>query len=326
MSTQDTNHDMDKEKLYPWLKPQLEDFAQRLKDNTLHHAILCVDEPNGSGNALAVALSKKVLCLGTDNSQACNRCKSCMLFNAQSHPDFHEVSTEKTQIGVDAVRIAIEQVNKTAQLGGNKVVLIQDIERMSESASNALLKTLEEPTAHTFLVLSTHAVQYILATILSRCEKVRVTRPSYEQSIDYLREIGVAPSRLPTKDELAAYQHSPISFLAATDKNDGSSNTAANMSYAAFKQDFSELSSGSLSAEALARKWQDSAQEAVNWTSQLALLRLSQALQSTIDQNREVVGTNWMSLYDEATRAGKKLRQAGLNKVLILSALFSKVP
>ena len=108
----------------------------------------------------------------------------------------HHVTTEKSQIGVDAIRQTISKVSQTAQLSGNKVVIISQVELMSESASNALLKTLEEPTANTYLLMTSNESQRLLPTILSRCEKRNIALPSFEQSCDWLSAQGVS---VPTK-------------------------------------------------------------------------------------------------------------------------------
>jgi DNA polymerase-3 subunit delta' len=288
-------------------------LSLRLQKQQLHHAILLVGEQGCGESELSKALAKRILCSASD-ILPCATCKACLLFEAQSHPDFHAVTTEKTQIGVDAVRVAIEQVTKTAQLSANKVILINHIENMSESASNALLKTLEEPTKHTFLVLTTNAPQYILATIKSRCEKIRVPMPSFDQSKVFIAQHSKA---IVTEDILAAYKHSPLLYLAQADDK--------GLDFNSFKRDFTGLIQGRESAEGLANKWKDMAADAVHWTAQLSLQQFAVEVKSTTDQSRTVVGTQWMKVYDQATYATKKLRQAGLNKPLILSALFALI-
>lgn len=299
--------------LHPWLDSLMQELSERLTQKQMHHGILLVGEKGSGVSNLAQMLVKRFLC-SDSQTLACDACKACLLFKAQSHPDFHPVVTEKTQIGVDAVRAAIEQVNKTAQLSANKVVLIENIETMSESASNALLKTLEEPTNNTYLVLTTHAPQYILATIKSRCEKIRVPMPNYQQSLEYLK--GKVET-LPTEQMLAAYKQSPLLFLEQIHSD--------SLAFDEFEEDFTALTKGQVNAEGIANKWKDQATDAVNWSAQLSLRLFSAEVADTTDQNHLVVGTHWMKVYDNATHATKKLRQAGLNKVLILSALFALI-
>ncbi|MBT1449559.1 DNA polymerase III subunit delta' [Glaciecola sp. XM2] len=300
--------------MYKWLMPTLEELSQRLGRSKLHHGILLMGDIGCGESSLAIAMANRILCQAPTGALACGKCKGCLLFKAQSHPDFHEVTTDKTQIGVDAIRQAIDKVTKTAQLGANKVVLIEQIERMTESASNALLKTLEEPTDGTFLILTTNAPQYLLATIKSRCEKIRVPMPSFAQSESYLLEQGLP---VPTATELAAYQHSPLLYAEQYDQK------AVN--FKAFHDDFNSLVDGALNAHEAAEKWKDAATDAVNWTAQLCMQRFSLNVKQTIENSDTVVGAHWMQGYDKATVAGKKLRQAGLNKTLILAALFAQI-
>jgi DNA polymerase-3 subunit delta' len=299
--------------LYPWQSSIFNALSERLQHDQLHHGILLVGEKGCGEDVLAQMLAKRLLC-SSDEPLPCNQCKACLLFNAHSHPDFHEVVTEKTQIGVDAVRAAIEQVNKTAQLSANKVVLIENIEIMTESASNALLKTLEEPTQNTYLILTTNAPQYLLATIKSRCEKIRAPMPNYEQSSDYIRAKG---ADVPSELSLAAYKHSPLLYLEQIQET--------SLHFASFTQDFTALTEGHASAESLANKWKDKAEDVVHWTAQLSLQLFAGEVKESDVQSRTTVTTKWMQIYDSSTAASKKLRHVGLNKTLILSALFAQI-
>ena len=76
----------------------------------------------------------------------------------------------KKSIKVDQVRALIEDLSKTAQQGGYKVVVLEPAEAMNTNAANALLKSLEEPAANTLLVLVCHTPSAVLPTIRSRCQ------------------------------------------------------------------------------------------------------------------------------------------------------------
>jgi DNA polymerase-3 subunit delta' len=84
-------------------------------------------------------------------------------------------------IKVDQVRELVAFVVQTAQLGGRKVVLIEPVEAMNVNASNALLKSLEEPSGDTVLLLVSHQPS-LLPTIKSRCQQVTCPQPSLAQS------------------------------------------------------------------------------------------------------------------------------------------------
>ena len=107
------------------------------------------------------------MCQTPDNAP-CGHCHACHLMVAQSHPDFHVLaSQEGKDIGVDQVRAINEVVSQHAQQNGNKLVYIQDAERLTEAAANALLKTLEEPRPNTYFLLQTEPSSSLLATIYS---------------------------------------------------------------------------------------------------------------------------------------------------------------
>ena len=93
-----------------------------------------------------------MMCQTPDNAP-CGYCHACHLMAAHSHPDFHVLaSQEGKDIGVDQVRAINEVVSQHAQQNGNKLVYIQNAERLTEAAANALLKTLESHVEHVFLV------------------------------------------------------------------------------------------------------------------------------------------------------------------------------
>ena len=103
---------------------------------------------------------------------------------AHSHPDFHVLaSQEGKDIGVDQVRAINEVVSQHAQQNGNKLVYIQDAERLTEAAANALLKTLEEPRPNTYFLLQTEPSSSLLATIYSRCQVWNVPLPTEAEAL-----------------------------------------------------------------------------------------------------------------------------------------------
>lgn len=119
---------------------------------------------------------------------ACGQCEDCILAAAGTHPDLHlidrqlshhhpdaEVRKKKAQdLSIDVIRhFAIERVGLRPRQGRAKVFILREAERLSDQAQNALLKTLEEPPADTYLVLLTTAMDRMLPTTRSRCQQVR---------------------------------------------------------------------------------------------------------------------------------------------------------
>jgi DNA polymerase-3 subunit delta' len=100
---------------------------------------------------------------------ACGRCKTCLLQQSGTYPDHIELNDDAKTLGIDDIRAGNHFLEKTAQLNGVKTIFIPDAERLTIAAANALLKTLEEPSKNSFIVLSTNDLDKLLPTIISRC-------------------------------------------------------------------------------------------------------------------------------------------------------------
>nr|WP_272492608.1 DNA polymerase III subunit delta' [Pseudomonas sp. TMW22091] len=152
------------------------------------HAYL-LHGPAGIGKrALAERLMASLLCKQPVGLEACGSCKSCSLLAAGSHPDNYILEPEEADkaIKVDQVRELVNFVVQTAQLGGRKVVLVEPVESMNVNAANALLKSLEEPSGNTILLLVSHQSSRLLPTIRSRCVQQACPLPSEALSLEWL--------------------------------------------------------------------------------------------------------------------------------------------
>ncbi|MBF0158929.1 MAG: DNA polymerase III subunit delta' [Magnetococcales bacterium] len=137
--------------------------------------------PEGVGKRLtALALVQGLLCQSPSHQtdglpDSCGRCRSCRHLASWAHPDLHFVqpTSDKTQIVVEQIRAACQFLAMTAMEGRWKVVVIDDALAMNESAASALLKTLEEPSPQSLLILLTTTPGRLLATIRSRCQMLR---------------------------------------------------------------------------------------------------------------------------------------------------------
>ena len=112
------------------------------------------------------------------------------LLKAGSHPDNYVLEPEEADkaIKVDQVRDLVSFVVQTAQMGGRKVVLIEPVEAMNINAANALLKSLEEPSGDTVLLLVSHQSSRLLPTIRSRCVQQACPLPSEAMSLQWLAQ------------------------------------------------------------------------------------------------------------------------------------------
>jgi len=184
------------ERSVPQLLPWHEDAAAQLRKawaaNRLSHALLLQGAEGVGKQPFAAWLACAVLCDRSEGStlKCCGECASCALFVAGSHPDLLLVVPEedKQQISIDQVRAATERLTKTSYRQGYKVAIVDPAHLMTPSAANSVLKTLEEPSPRSLLILITSQASMLLPTVRSRCQKVTIPRPSREQAIEWLRE------------------------------------------------------------------------------------------------------------------------------------------
>ncbi len=169
----------------PW---QL-DLWRQLAGRAQHAHAYLLHGPAGIGKRLlADQLMALLLCQRPVEARACGECKACQLLAAQTHPDHYVLEPEEVDkaIRVDQVRDLVGFVTQTAQLGGRKVILLEPAEAMNLNAANALLKSLEEPSGDTVLLLISHQPSRLLPTIKSRCVQQACPLPDRQQSLDWL--------------------------------------------------------------------------------------------------------------------------------------------
>ncbi|TRX56651.1 DNA polymerase III subunit delta' [Thalassomonas sp. M1454] len=174
-----------------WLDNNKVDLNAKINQSVLPHALLLKGYALAGQDELAVWLANKLLCTDKSEFDACGRCKSCLLLASKSHPDIQIIDNGDKTIGVDLVRQASQFFQKTAQLGQNKVVIIKSSEYMTEAAANALLKTLEEPTQNSFLLLTCNDADLLLPTIISRCSQIQIQPPVGQELADLVDDKSI---------------------------------------------------------------------------------------------------------------------------------------
>ncbi len=162
--------------LLPWQQSQWQRLQESRQQGRLPHALLLTG-PKGLGKGQFATLFAQSLLCQANNTDAtpCGQCRHCQLFLAGSHPDISLISPleGKKAIVVDQIRGLGQFMALKSQYGGHKLVVINPAEAMNINASNSLLKTLEEPSAETVLLLITHQPAQLSATIRSRCQEIR---------------------------------------------------------------------------------------------------------------------------------------------------------
>lgn len=164
----------------PWLDEQRQALNLALTQQRLGHAPLLLG-PEGLGKrSLAQWLVARILCQSPQAGEPCGQCRSCQLLAAGSHPDLFQalIPEDKSQIPVDVIRELCQGLQLTPSIGRCRVGLIEPAEAMNRNAANALLKTLEEPSDQTWLVLVSHDPERLPATIRSRCQKIAIRVPA----------------------------------------------------------------------------------------------------------------------------------------------------
>jgi DNA polymerase-3 subunit delta' len=135
----------------------------------------------------AINLAKTVNCLETIDSEqipvdSCDECPSCKKIDAGVHPDYLLVSPEGSQIRIEEIRPVDNRLSLKPFEGRKKVVIIDDADTMNVYASNAFLKTLEEPPKDSLIILVSSKPDNLPDTIRSRCSRINFTPLSYEAS------------------------------------------------------------------------------------------------------------------------------------------------
>lgn len=205
---------------FGWQHASWMQLGQQLLQGTLPHALLFSGARGIGKRHFAEAFGRWALCLQPLPDGACGHCKGCELNRASTHPDFIVIRPEEEGkiIKVAQVRELIDSLGRTGQQGGNKVVIIEPIEAMNANASNALLKSLEEPTPGTYLLLVSHNPSSVLPTIRSRCQIKALAIPSLDVATDYLASATAASPDM-IQEALREARGLPLTALSLLDND-----------------------------------------------------------------------------------------------------------
>ncbi|MBT8122205.1 MAG: DNA polymerase III subunit delta' [Gammaproteobacteria bacterium] len=175
--------------IFPWHRQIFTQLAGQLEAGKLPHALLFSGNPGLGKLALAQQLAGTLLCSARlADGQPCGECPACAQLAAGSHPDFLYITLEEdaTAIKVDQVRALAGALSMCAHGQGFKVAIIAPADLMNANAANSLLKTLEEPSDNTVLVLVSDRPSRLPATIRSRCQQVRFNAPDQALAMEWL--------------------------------------------------------------------------------------------------------------------------------------------
>lgn len=209
--------------MYPWQQPVWQVLVQSRARQSMPHALI-VSGLNGVGKHDFVnMLATWLLCQQANDRGACGQCKSCQLWQAQSHPDYRlleAVTDDKTGktsrvIKVDQVRELVAFLSKSPQLNGYRVAVIDQADILNSNAANSLLKTLEEPGSQTAIILLTDQPLALLSTIRSRCQHFVITAPAATEAAAWLAPRLKQPEQASLLLQLS--ENAPLAALALQD-------------------------------------------------------------------------------------------------------------
>lgn len=168
-----------------------------IENNKVSHAYLICGE-NRSGKEFIAKIFAETLLCEQKGTEPCGECHSCKQAETQNHPDIIFVTHEKPNvIGVDDVR---DGINNTVMIkpynSPYKVYIVEEADKMTPQAQNALLKTIEEPPAYAVFILLCSSTEVMLPTILSRCVVLNMKPVKDNEMRDYLmKQLGVPDYR-----------------------------------------------------------------------------------------------------------------------------------
>jgi DNA polymerase-3 subunit gamma/tau len=169
--------------------PIVQTLRNSIRLGKLRHAYL-FSGPRGTGKTTTARLLAKAFnCLSDDASdRPCDKCAHCLAVNENAYIDLIEIDAA-SNTSVEDVRKMREKIGLSPSQGKFKVYIIDEVHMLSTAAFNALLKTLEEPPAHSVFILATTEINKIPATVLSRCQRFEFRRIPVNHIVVQLEKI-----------------------------------------------------------------------------------------------------------------------------------------
>ncbi len=150
-------------------------LMKAVEKGRLAHAYLFTG-PRGCGKTTTARLLAKVInCEAPKDSEPCNECSSCLAVMEGRHLDVFEIDGASNR-GIDEIRDLREKIGYAPAQSPSKIYIIDEVHMLTPQAFNALLKTLEEPPSHVYLVFATTEPHKVPSTILSRCQRFNFKR------------------------------------------------------------------------------------------------------------------------------------------------------
>ena len=303
----------------PWHAADWARLQARRERGALPHALLLCGPAGLGKRAFAQRFVRGLLCERAPAGEACGQCRSCLLLDAGTHPDTTTLSfglrkdgTPRTEIVVEQIRELSARLALSSQFGGWQVALIDPADAMNAAAANALLKTLEEPSAQTLLILLADAPWRLPQTIRSRCQRIEFNLPPTDAALAWLQGQGVAQPQA----ALEAALGNP--GLALAWAQEGALERRAEV-----RRDLAALAAGRGEVAQMAKRWQDDEPAQRLWFAAQAAAdeRRAQAAQAALPLSSGLDGEALAHWYDAANRTRDALRGPLRADLLLLELL-----
>ncbi len=194
-------------------KPIKDLLERATKKEMTSHSYLFVGIQGIGKKKLAIEFAKKLLCIQKEQEE---KCKSCIEFDSQNHPDFMKIEPEGNRIKIEQIRFLQNKIQEKPIIANKKVYIIDEADKMTTEAQNCLLKTLEEPPEYTTLILIGSHENAFLPTIKSRC-LILYFQPIPDEEIKQYLETNYGLTNI-TKDHLTMFQGSIGKAIRIKDK------------------------------------------------------------------------------------------------------------
>ena len=148
------------------------------------HAWIFTGPPGSGRSSAAIAFAQALVC----KEYGCGKCNECITAKSGAHPDVEILNSEGLSIKIDEIRELLTRTAWSPSMGGWRVVVMEDADRLTESAANALLKAIEEPGLRTVWLLCAPTLHDILPTIRSRCRHIQLHTPSNDEVSKFLMD------------------------------------------------------------------------------------------------------------------------------------------
>lgn len=163
-------------------------LQNQITNGTISHAYLFCGARGTGKTSCAKIFARAVNCVNSQNGSPCGKCEACNSVGINGNLDILEIDAASNN-RVDEIRDLREKIKYFPTVGKYKVYIIDEVHMLTDSAANALLKTLEEPPQHAIFVLATTEPSKLPATILSRCMRFDFKLLTVSQLIEHLKNI-----------------------------------------------------------------------------------------------------------------------------------------